>query len=112
MAKVPPEAIELPAYDGLHAMASHVSYELVERGSTVLRAAHAVVGVLDGTPAARCDIAAELDQLVLGGLVESAHAGVERSRLRQGETTNSNLRSLVPDVKGTSSSPESQGIKS
>ena len=58
-------------------MAPHVGDELVERGPTVLRAADALVDVLDGAPAARRDVAPQLEQLVLGGLVVRADARVD-----------------------------------
>ena len=71
VAKVPAEPIETPAHDGLHPMGPHVGHELVERGPAVLRAADALVDVLDGGPAAGRDIPPQLEQLVLGGLVDA-----------------------------------------
>ena len=65
----------------------HVGDELVERGPAILRAADALVDVLDGGPAAGRDVAPQLEQLVLGGLVVRADARVDgdlHARLRRG----------------------------
>src|SRR5688572_24075801 len=58
-------------------MATHIGDELIERRSSILRAGDALVDVLDGVPPSCGDIAAQLDQLVLGGLIVRAHARID-----------------------------------
>ncbi len=69
MPQIATETIEPPAHDALNTMTTHVGDELVERWSPILRAADAGVDVLDGRPAARVDVAAQFQQLVLGRLI-------------------------------------------
>ena len=69
LAQVAAETIESPTDDAVHAMATHVGDELVERWPSILRTRDALVDVLDGAPAARGDVAAQLEQLVLRRLI-------------------------------------------
>jgi hypothetical protein len=48
VAEISPETIETPAHDGLYLVAPDICHELVECGPTVLRAADALIDVLDG----------------------------------------------------------------
>jgi hypothetical protein len=77
--KVSAETIEPPADDRLHAMAPHISDELVERGPTVLRAADAVVDVLD-TP------------------FSSNHARSARSTWTENGTPSRSFKRLIPSM--------------
>src|SRR4051812_15961594 len=75
--QVPAEPIESPADNALDAMTTHIRDKPVKRGPAILRAAEAFVDVLDGTPAARLDVAAKFDELILCGLLVRAHADIE-----------------------------------
>src|SRR5262249_40851456 len=69
--------IEPPAHYGLYLTSSGVAEELVERRPAILRAANAVVNVLDCGPAARIDVPPQLEQLILGGLILRADTRVD-----------------------------------
>jgi hypothetical protein len=58
-------------------MPPDIGDELIERRPAVLRAADALIDVLDGSPAACCHVLPQLKQLVLGRLVVRAHARVD-----------------------------------
>ena len=75
MFQVPAEAVEPPADEDIDSASACVLDETVERGATVFRPADCV-GVFDDAPLAGLGIAAELVQLVVGGLVSGADSGV------------------------------------
>ena len=71
MSEVPTQSIETPDDQDIEAPALGVRDKSIKGGSSVLGAGHALVDVLRGLrPAAGCDVASELGQLVLGLLVE------------------------------------------
>src|SRR5262249_54553945 len=78
--------IEPPAHYGLYLTSSGVADELVERRPAILRAANAVVNVLDCGPAARIDVPPQLEQLILGGLILTCD--VPSTRVSARRTTN------------------------
>ena len=77
MSQVATKTIEPPAHDALHVVTTRVSDEPIEGGPAILRAADALIDVLGCSPAARCNVLAQLEQLVLGRLVVRAHACIE-----------------------------------
>ena len=72
-----PEPIEPPADQHIEPPPLGIGQELIERGAPVLRSAYAAIDVLDRRPAARLDVTAQLDQLVLAGLLRGGDAGVD-----------------------------------
>ena len=79
MAQVPPKPIQLPAHQHVELPAAGVDQELVERRPAFLRAADAVIDILHCGPASRGAVTAQLNQLVLGLLIERGNASVDGS---------------------------------
>ena len=76
MAEVPTEPIKPPAHQDVKASAAGVGQESIERGASVLRAAHPAVDVLGRLPCTGLHISAQFLELILWLLVvETRDAG-------------------------------------
>jgi hypothetical protein len=77
--QIAPEPIELPGDHDIELPPPGVFHQLVERRPRVLRASDPVVDVFHGGPATGLGIAPQLDELVLGMLINGGHSNVESS---------------------------------
>jgi hypothetical protein len=80
--QVAAQPIELPGHDDVELPMPRVLHQAIEGRPPVLGPRDAVVDVFDGRPAAGFDVAPELDELVLGFLVEGADTNVDGTFLR------------------------------
>src|SRR5437868_3486850 len=69
MTEVPSEPVKAPAYDRLHLVPSNVRGELIECGTSVLRARYAVINVFHRAPAPCLNVAPQLEELVFARLI-------------------------------------------
>ena len=76
MAEIPPESVEPPAHQHIELPSLRISEQLVERGPTIFRAAHAAINMLDTRPPASFAVATEFLELVFRFLVEGGYSRV------------------------------------
>src|SRR5687767_14636090 len=79
MTQVSAEPIQTPADNGIESPPLGVLHQRIEGGAALLRAAHPFIDVFPrDNPAASVRVSAQLQQLVLAGLINGAHPGVDR----------------------------------